>query len=117
MPGAAPPAEVAVQTVDRAVRTGLAAVRAELQVPDTFPPQVVAAARSAAPQVPSRTADATHVPFVTIDPAGSMDLDQALHVERRGGPGGGFRVHYAIADVAAWVPAGGPVDTEARAGS
>ncbi|GAA3799920.1 RNB domain-containing ribonuclease [Cellulomonas soli] len=114
VPGAEPPAEVSVQTVDRAVRTGLAAVRAELQVPDAFPPQVVAAARSAAPQVPSGTADATHVPFVTIDPAGSMDLDQALHIERRGGPGGGFRVHYAIADVAAWVPAGGPVDTEAR---
>src|SRR2546423_122519 len=30
-----------------------------------------------------------------------MDLDQAMHLERR--TGGGYRVHYAIADVAAYV--------------
>ena len=40
-----------------------------------------------------------------------MDLDQALHIERRGR---GYRVHYAIADVAAFVPADGPVDLEAH---
>ena len=44
--------------------------------------------------------DARSVPLVTIDPAGSMDLDQAVHIERRGG---GFVVRYAIADVAAFV--------------
>lgn len=102
---------VGADAVDAAVRQGLAEVRVELQVPEAFPPHVVAAARSAAPQPDASRVDATHVPFVTIDPAGSRDLDQAVHVERRGT---GYRVHYAIADVAAWVPAGGPVDAEAR---
>ena len=40
-----------------------------------------------------------------------MDLDQALVVERRGG---GYRVYYAIADVAAFVTAGDPIDIEAH---
>ena len=33
--------------------------------------------------------DQTQIPFVTIDPAESLDLDQALHIERRGD---GYRV-------------------------
>ena len=41
-----------------------------------------------------------------------MDLDQAVHLERRDG---GYRVRYAIADVAAFVPPGGAVDAEAHA--
>ena len=40
-----------------------------------------------------------------------MDLDQALHLERRGQ---GYRVRYAIADVAAFVTPGGPMDVEAH---
>jgi len=40
-----------------------------------------------------------------------MDLDQALHVERAGD---GYVVHYAIADVAAYVSPGDPVDLEAH---
>lgn len=55
--------------------------------------------------------DATDLPLVTIDPAGSMDLDQAVAIEERAD---GWRVRYAIADVAAWVAPGGPIDTEAR---
>ena len=39
------------------------------------------------------------------------DLDQALHIERAGD---GFVVHYAIADVAAFVTAGDPIDVEAN---
>ena len=53
------------------------------------------AARHEAPQV--------DVPFVTIDPPGARDLDQALHLERRGD---GHRVRYAIADVGAFVRPG-----------
>ena len=48
---------------------------------------------------------------MTIDPPESMDLDQALHLERHGK---GFRVRYAIADVAAFVTPGGPMDVEAH---
>ena len=40
-----------------------------------------------------------------------MDLDQALHLER---DGDGYLVHYAIADVAAFVAPGDPVDVEAQ---
>ncbi|HEX2094319.1 MAG TPA: RNB domain-containing ribonuclease, partial [Longimicrobiaceae bacterium] len=52
----------------------------------------------------------THVPFVTIDPPGSLDLDQALHLERAGE---GLRLRYAIADVGFWVDRGGAVEREA----
>ncbi len=86
-------------------------IRREAQLPDGFPPEVVAeaSAASGAAQLPDR--DETAVPFVTVDPPSSMDLDQAMHIERAGD---GFRVRYAIADVPAFVRAGGAVDTEAR---
>ncbi|WP_291377859.1 RNB domain-containing ribonuclease [Demequina sp.] len=54
-------------------------------------------------------ADMTDVPFVTIDPEGSRDLDQAIHVERAGD---GWRVRYAIADVAAHVTPSGALDAD-----
>src|SRR6478672_1155666 len=87
------------------------AIRAELKVPAAFPPEVEteAATAAASPTLPDR--DETAVPFLTIDPPGSMDLDQALHVERAGD---GYRVRYAIADVPAFVRAGGAVDAETR---
>lgn len=56
--------------------------------------------------------DLTSVPFVTLDPEGSTDLDQAVHIERSAS---GWRVRYAIADVAAHVIPGGAVDAEAWA--
>src|SRR4051794_36153858 len=55
--------------------------------------------------------DQTDIPFVTIDPPSSMDLDQAVHLER---DGEGYVVHYAIADVTAFVSPGDPVDLEAN---
>lgn len=108
-----PTEDARAREVDAAVRTGLAALRAELGVPDGFPAEVlaeVAHAVGAGPGAGSR-ADATAVPFVTIDPEGSRDLDQAVHLERRGP---GYRLRYAIADVAAWVRPGGALDAEAR---
>src|SRR6476661_6813165 len=88
------------------------AIRRELKVPESFPADVLAEAERAAvsPDDPP-TVDATGVPFVTIDPPGSMDLDQALHLER---DGDGYRVRYAIADVPAFVVPGMAVDAEAR---
>ncbi|WP_461021791.1 RNB domain-containing ribonuclease [Thalassiella azotivora] len=87
------------------------AVRAELDLPDAFGPDVLAEAQesAAAPDLPD--ADLTEVPFVTVDPPGATDLDQALHLSRRGT---GYRVRYAIADVPAFVRPGGAVDAEAR---
>lgn len=90
-----------------------AAVRAELQVPADFPPEVVAEAEAVAATPPPSAArwDATQVPFVTVDPPESLDLDQAMHIERLGE---GWRVRYAIADVAAFVSPGGQLDAEAH---
>ena len=92
------------------LQPGLKRLRSELEVPDGFPPDVLAAADAAAtaPAADDR-ADRTDIEFVTIDPEGSMDLDQAVHIAKNGD---GYTVHYAIADVAAWVEPGGPVDAE-----
>ncbi|MEP6797431.1 MAG: RNB domain-containing ribonuclease [Lapillicoccus sp.] len=89
-----------------------AAIRVELGVPTDFPPEVTAEARRSASEVVLPDRDETAVPFCTIDPPGSMDLDQALHIARAGE---GYRVRYAIADVPSFVVPGGAVDTEARA--
>jgi len=95
-----------------AIAASLAELRQNLDVSLQFPETVLADAERAvrSPRLPD--ADETAVPFVTIDPPGSMDLDQALHLERDGG--GGYRVRYAIADVAAFVEPGGPMDVEAH---
>lgn len=89
-----------------------AALRTQMDVPEAFPPEVTAAAAAAAARGPAHDRrDATGLPFVTIDPPGSKDLDQAVHVAPA--PGGGMQVSYAIADVAAFVKPGDPVDVEA----
>jgi VacB/RNase II family 3'-5' exoribonuclease len=87
--------------------------RQELGVRTEFPPDVLAAAEEAAKRDPSTApgrADRTSIPFVTVDPPGSRDLDQALFLARNGE---GFRVWYAIADVGFWVDRGGPIEAEA----
>ncbi len=84
-------------------------IRAELQVPTRFPPEAVAEAERSAASPPRPALDATGLPMVTLDPVGSQDLDQAVYLERSGG---GYRVYYAIADVAAFVPAGGALADE-----
>ncbi len=87
------------------------AIRIELEVPQDFPPEVTQEALTVAASVTLPERDETAVPFCTIDPPGSMDLDQALHIERAGDA---YRVRYAIADVPAFVAPGGSIDTEAR---
>jgi exoribonuclease R len=85
-------------------------VRSELKVPGDFPPDVIAEARAVAAAAALPERDETAVPFLTIDPPGSMDLDQAMHIERAGK---GYHVRYAIADVPAFVKPGGAIDVEA----
>jgi len=97
---------------DNQVRSGMVVVREELEVPTHFPDAVQQAAVAAAQlEFGEGREDLTQIEFVTIDPAGSLDLDQAVWV---GATEAGFLVHYAIADVAAFVPAGGAIDEEAR---
>lgn len=53
-----------------------------------------------------------HLPFVTIDNDDSMDLDQAVCIQKR--PDGGYDIHYAIADVPYFIPENSPLDREAK---
>ena len=64
-------------------------IRAELEVRQDFPADALAEVASsvAAPDLPER--DETALELVTIDPPGSMDLDQAMHIAR---DGEGYRV-------------------------
>lgn len=87
------------------------AIRSSLGIPAEYPAAAVAEATARAAHPPRPDADDRAIPLVTVDPAGSRDLDQAVHLERTGG---GFRVHYAIADVASFVTPGGALDAEAR---
>lgn len=89
----------------------LAAIRADLELPTSFPRVVAAEAHAAVARAPLPSADLTGIPFVTIDPPDATDLDQAVHLERHGD---GTRVQYAIADLPAFVAPGGQVDAEAR---
>lgn len=91
-----------------------AGIRERLGVPEQFPEPAVRTARAAASAGPSTAvprADRRDVELTSIDPPGSLDLDQAFRLERRGD---GHRFHYAIADVASWVAFDDPVDVEAR---
>ena len=127
----APPAEV-TRTLD--------ALRAHYEVPTAFPPEALAEAEAAAgawaQDGPARlladgARDARDLDLVTIDPPGSMDLDQAVllerlpaqadYVDQAGATVGdapeseaAYRVHYAIASLATFVTPGGALDAELR---
>jgi exoribonuclease R len=101
------PGEVLQALVSR-----FAAVRAELDLSLDYPADALAEAEQVAaapPGLPER--DETALPFFTVDPPGSMDLDQAMHLER---DGDGHRIRYAIADVPTFVRLGGALDRVTR---
>src|SRR5439155_1036844 len=118
-PGLASEAEARVTAVlgpatDPRVETE--AVIAAHDLPRDFPPEAAAAARRVPSSVPaSATAgrlDLRGLPIVTIDGENARDFDDAVLVEPLGT---GFRLTVAVADVAHYVPAGSPLDLEARA--
>jgi len=98
-----------------ALAAALSALHRELDLPGPFDAAVMEEARAAARDVPvspdAGRADLRDIEFLTIDPDGARDLDQALHLTRT--PHGGI-LHYAIADVPAFVAPGGAVDAAAR---
>jgi len=100
-----------VRTYGDSLTRGMAALQDELGVTSEFPAEVQRAADEAAHNTRLPELDRTDIELVTIDPPGATDLDQALHIER---DGAGYLVHYAIADVAAFVTPGDPVDVEAH---
>ncbi|GAA4997044.1 RNB domain-containing ribonuclease [Kitasatospora paranensis] len=107
-----PRRQLSVRTADTArINTELDELRTRLEIRTDWPADALAEAERAAalPRLPDL--DATDLDLFTLDPPDSRDLDQAMHLARRDG---GYRVHYAIADVAAFVTPDGAVDTEAR---
>ena len=100
------------EAVPQVLRDGIAEIQSELEVSPEFPPEVEAAAAEAVanPRLPDL--DRTDLPMVTIDPAGAKDLDQALYLART--DDGGYVLYYAIADLAAFITPGDPVDVEAH---
>jgi len=100
------------------LETGFAEIRRELKVPLTFPDHVQAEAEEVArrgpllpPGASPAVLDRTDLALLTIDPPGSIDLDQAFAAERTSD---GYRVWYAIADVSSFVAPGSAMDAEAR---
>jgi exoribonuclease R len=96
-----------------AIEQAFASARAELGIRQEFAPEALADADAAAKRVASADGgriDRTAIPFVTVDPPGSKDLDQALYLER---DGDGMRAWYAIADVGFFVDRGGALEREA----
>jgi exoribonuclease R len=100
---------VAPSAAQTELASALAALRESLDGPVGFPAEVLAEAERSTATAP--VLDLREIPFATLDPEGSRDLDQAFHLERAGS---GFTVRYAIADVPGFVIPGGAVDAEAR---
>jgi ribonuclease R len=79
-----------------------------------FPAALEDRARQAAGEAegrPGRRRDLRDLPTFTVDPATARDFDDAVSARREGD---GARLWVHIADVAAHVPAGSPLDREAR---
>ncbi|BCW63822.1 RNB domain-containing ribonuclease [Paenarthrobacter sp. MSM-2-10-13] len=89
----------------------LAALRTELELPGEYPADAVEEAQQAVDALELPEQDLRDIAFVTIDPATSTDLDQALFIDRTGN---GYTVLYAIADVPSFVAPGGALDAETR---
>lgn len=94
------------------LRREIARLRDEFQLPGEFPPAVLENANEAAARRPDSAShrDRTTMPFVTLDPASSTDLDQAFHIERSGTD---IILHYGIADVPWFVDYDSPMAEEA----
>ena len=93
------------------LRGQIVAIQSDQGIQAEFSGDVEAAAAHSARHPNLPTLDRTDLPLVTIDPPSARDLDQALHIAREGA---GYVVHYAIADLAAFLKPGDPVDREAR---
>lgn len=102
---------VQVSADNPAVLSALDAIRDRLGLSAEFPAEAEAEALAAIEAVELPAESMLEVPFFTIDPKESMDLDQAMHLESRGS---GYLVRYAIADLANFVRPGGAIDLEAR---
>lgn len=88
------------------VLTAMAHLRERMTISTDYPPGAVADIRTVDI---STLPDRREIPFVTIDPPGASDLDQALHLSREGD---GYLVRYAISAVGLFITPGGILDRE-----
>ncbi|WP_327009013.1 RNB domain-containing ribonuclease [Dactylosporangium sp. NBC_01737] len=93
----------------RAARIDFSGLRRELDLPTAFSEAADREAEAAAKDRHEDREDRTALEFVTIDPPTSRDLDQALLLQRQGT---GYRVFYAIADVAAFTATAPAIEAE-----
>jgi ribonuclease R len=86
------------------------------EIPHVFSDAVLAEAERAVEPTLAGREDWRNIPLITIDPADAKDHDDAVHAEADPDPAnpGGFILHVAIADVAAYVRPGSVLDREAR---
>ncbi len=97
---------------------GFQAIAQQYQVPGDFPTEVLESADRAIADCDAHgeflrfqgRRDVTHLPFVTLDPATSTDLDQAFAIDKEGA---NLVLSYALADVSPYVPMGGAIEQEA----
>jgi exoribonuclease R len=102
----------------RALAAGFNSIIEQFDLPGGFPPEVLEATdnatqatrKSGRPTWMDFRRDATNLPFVTLDPASSTDLDQAFTIQKEGND---LVLSYALADVSAFVPHDGIVEREA----
>ena len=94
-----------------AAHLDLSSIANEFKIPLAFVNSVTDAAAHAHDRFPAVRKDMRDIPLVTIDPKGSMDLDQAVFIDKPAS-GAGYIVYYAIADVAAFVEPGGIIERE-----
>ena len=87
-------------------------IRDSLQLPRDFAPALLEESQRLAQRNPLTASleNLQEVPFVTIDPPTSLDLDQAYWAARLSS---GYHVRYAIADVGFWVDRGSHLEQEA----
>jgi len=97
--------------VPSGLASALQAIRTDLGIPGDFPAEVLTRAEAVARRPGLPELDRTDLGLITIDPEGARDLDQAIFIARAGS---GFVISYAIADLAAFLTTGDPIDAEAR---
>jgi ribonuclease R len=105
--------EILGDVEDAAVQTRLVILKYDL--PDEFPPAVLAAAAKIDPDLSAKALkgrmDLRQLPMVTIDGETARDFDDGVCVVKK--PGGAFILYVSIADVAYYVKPGSAMDLEA----
>jgi exoribonuclease R len=102
------------QEAELALADGFDAIARQYGLPKEFPSEVLSAATAAVSTTaegpsPDRISS-LEIPYVTLDPATSTDLDQAFHLHSDGDE---IVLSYALSDLSSFAPEGGPVELEA----